>query len=590
MNDDLQTIFQTHQQQLSESTVKLEQVIPEKHLVKLLADIRHNLQQEHFRLVILGQFKRGKSTFINALLGQTIVPTDVIPVTAVITEIHYGPVSEAQVYFLGGSVQTIPLDQVDQYVSESQNPKNQKKVDKIAIYHPAEMLKNGVILVDTPGVGSIHEHNTRLTQEYLVQADAAIFIFSADPPLTELEQNFLKVIIPIVPQIFFVLNKSDYLSPEHLQKVLDFNQVMVQQLLGKDAEIFPISALHGLQAKLTHQAEHKKDGLARLEDNLNHFLVHDRGKYLLLSNIERILRVCQEWKNLVDLDQKAQTLSLEELAGNLQRFTTYMTQIKRESERMKFLLDEIKTRLLNEYDRQTHQFIVARQATIRQKLEELIAGNRKTSKRQFLQSIQQALIDLIIDEFEPYRLRIEKTIKEQYRADIQQLNHTVNQIISRIYQFSAELFHLSQIMAVTQDVWRYESRFFYRTWEVEVTLELIQNLLLLLLPRPVFLALQKRKVTAAIKGKLEQRWGEFRGELVYGLSDNNRLFLSEFQELLERIHTEISQLIHRHIEAKETGEKSLEARFAEQERILQNVNQVIENVTQIKMYWKNLIC
>jgi hypothetical protein len=400
----------------------------------------------------------------------------------------------------------------------------------------------------------------------------------------------VKVIIPIVPQIFFVLNKSDYLSPEHLQKVLDFNHVVIQRLLNKDADISPISALYGLQAKLTRQANHEKYGLARLEDKLNHFLLHDRGKYLLLSNIERILRVCQEWKNLVDLDQKAQTLSLEELTGNLQRFATYMTQIKRESERMKFLLDEIKSRLLNEYDHQTHQFIVERQPIIRQKLEELIAGNRKTSKRQFLQSLKQALIDLIIDEFEPYRLRIEKKIKEQYRADIQQLNHTVNQIISGIYQFSAELFHLSQIMNVTQDVWRYESRFFYRTWEVEVTLELIQNLLLLLLPRPVFLAIQKRRVAAAIKGKLEQRWGEFRGELVYGLSDNNRLFLAEFQELLERIQTEISQLIHRHIEVKETGEKYLEVRFAEQERILQDVNQVLEDVTQIKTYWKNLIC
>jgi predicted GTPase len=192
LKDDLQTIFQTHQQQLGELTVKLEQVIPEKHLVKLLADIRQNLQQEHFRLVILGQFKRGKSTFINALLGNTILPTDVIPVTAVITEIHYGPAPEAQVSFLGSSVQTIPLDQLEPYVSESQNPKNQKKVDKVAIYYPAEMLKKGVILVDTPGVGSIHEHNTRLTQEYLVQADAAVFIFSADPPLTELEQDFLK--------------------------------------------------------------------------------------------------------------------------------------------------------------------------------------------------------------------------------------------------------------------------------------------------------------------------------------------------------------------------------------------------------------
>ncbi|MDZ7377696.1 MAG: dynamin family protein, partial [candidate division KSB1 bacterium] len=330
MNCERQIKFQEHKRALFDATLALEKLIVDGSLIQAFPEIRENLQSERFRLVVLGQFKRGKSTFINALLGDRILPADVIPVTAVITEIHHGAEATAQVFFHEGEPRQVAIPELDQYVSEASNPKNLKKVDKVVVHYPAAMLEKGLIIVDTPGVGSIHEHNTRLTQEYLLQADAAVFIFSADPPLTELEKDFLKMLIPVVPHIIFVLNKSDYLEPPELEKVLSFNRSILEELLDGKTEIVPISALKGLQAKLNNNnGGLNGSGLALLEQKLNDFLLQHRGRYFIISNAERIVRVCHEWQNLVELERKAQTLSIEELNANLDRFNQYIEKIKK---------------------------------------------------------------------------------------------------------------------------------------------------------------------------------------------------------------------------------------------------------------------
>jgi predicted GTPase len=587
MNGELQIKFQKHKQALFDSTLSLEKLITDGSLIRPFPEIRENLQTDRFRLVVLGQFKRGKSTCINALLGERVLPTDVIPVTAVITEIHHGAEAAAQVFFHKGELKQVAIPELDQYVSETGNPKNVKTVDRVVVHYPAAMLEKGLIIVDTPGVGSIHEHNTRLTQEYLLQADAAVFIFSADPPLTELEKDFLKMLIPVVPHIIFVLNKSDYLEAHELQKVLNFNRSILEELFDGKTEIVSISALKGLHAKLNNDdGRLNGSGLAALEQKLNDFLLQHRGRYFIISNAERIMRVCHEWQNLVELERKAQTLSIEELNANLGRFNQYVEKIKKNCQRLSYLLEEIKQRLLQFYDDQTQAFIRDRAGVIRQKINRIIDDSRQVSKRQLLPHIKTSLIHVVIDEFEPYRLRIEKTIKEKFNEEIGYLNGEVSQIINNIYRFSAELFQISQAIQLQQDAWRYKSQFFYKTWEAEGTLELLQNALSLLLPRSLFLILTKKNINKGILQKLDQQWGRFRSDLFYGLSDNNRQFLYEFNHLLERTANEILQLIQKQVTLKQQGEQNFKATLAKQERLVKQVNRIVDEIQSIKNFWE----
>ncbi len=150
-----------------------------------------------FHLAVLGQFKRGKSTLLNALLGHSLLPTSVVPLTAIPTFVQYGPDLCICVRYQDGKrakeFAGRPIEEavkiLEGFVTEEGNPKNRLRVKQVDILHPAPILQHGVVLIDTPGVGSTFTHNTRATINFLPQCDAALFVVSADPPLTEVEVN-----------------------------------------------------------------------------------------------------------------------------------------------------------------------------------------------------------------------------------------------------------------------------------------------------------------------------------------------------------------------------------------------------------------
>lgn len=97
------------------------------HLAAYLKEIKDKLNQDKFNLVVLGEFKRGKTTFINALLGAALLPSAVVPLTSIVTLIQYGDNFKAEVFFLNGDKKEISLSEIAYYVTEEGNPKNEKK-------------------------------------------------------------------------------------------------------------------------------------------------------------------------------------------------------------------------------------------------------------------------------------------------------------------------------------------------------------------------------------------------------------------------------------------------------------------------------
>ena len=91
------------------------------------------------------------------------------------------------------------------YITESANPGNKKRVASLEISYPSPFLESGIIPIDTPGIKSTHAHNTRTTESYLQQADAAIVVLSVDPPIIEVESQFVKSLKEDIPKLFFFL-------------------------------------------------------------------------------------------------------------------------------------------------------------------------------------------------------------------------------------------------------------------------------------------------------------------------------------------------------------------------------------------------
>jgi len=188
--------------ELNSELIRLENIATSDRVKTAFHLLRAKLEAGVFSLVVAGQFKRGKTTFINALLGENLLPTAVIPLTSIVTVISFGEDLKIEAVFQDGRRQAIGPDELPLYVTERLNPKNEKLVDRVEIEHPSPYLEGGVRIVDTPGIASIHEHNTRTTYDYLPQADAAVFLLSVDPPITQAELHFLRDVAKLTARVF----------------------------------------------------------------------------------------------------------------------------------------------------------------------------------------------------------------------------------------------------------------------------------------------------------------------------------------------------------------------------------------------------
>jgi dynamin family protein len=169
-----------------------------------LAALRERLVEQRLQVAVLGQFKRGKSTFLNALLGESLLPTGVVPLTAIATFIHWAATPSIRVSYLderapeerstasAGEVEA----QLSRFVTEEWNPHNRLRVGRVDVFYPAPILRHGIVLIDTPGVGSTLRHNTDAALEVLPECDAGFFVLSVDPPVTEAELAYLECVRP----------------------------------------------------------------------------------------------------------------------------------------------------------------------------------------------------------------------------------------------------------------------------------------------------------------------------------------------------------------------------------------------------------
>jgi Dynamin family len=160
------------------------------------ADVRQlvaRINEGRFFVACIGQFKRGKSTLLDALVGEPILPTGVVPVTAVPTVLRYGKQRTARV-LIGEKWRTIRPDELPQFVSEECNPENSKHIAGVEVFLPSPLLASGMCLVDTPGIGSVFSGNTETTKDFIPQVDAAILVVGADPPISGEELALIQAV------------------------------------------------------------------------------------------------------------------------------------------------------------------------------------------------------------------------------------------------------------------------------------------------------------------------------------------------------------------------------------------------------------
>lgn len=194
-----------------------------------------------FRLVVMGEIKKGKSSFINALIGtDNLVPVHSDVATSTIFKIHYGPVVKYTVYFQkesGKPKLEIESGAVNDYGTEDGNPDNVREVDFIRVESPSPILKNGLVIVDTPGVGGLFKKHREITFRHAPNADAVFFITdSIESPIGADEVKFLKELRQITSLITFVQTKSSKADGDARKARMDNNLSILKEQVCIPAE------------------------------------------------------------------------------------------------------------------------------------------------------------------------------------------------------------------------------------------------------------------------------------------------------------------------------------------------------------------
>jgi GTP-binding protein EngB required for normal cell division len=198
--------------------------------------LSRRLAEGRFYVACLGQLKRGKSTLLNALVGTSVLPTGVTPVTSVVTVMRYGARRSARVCAEGSGWTAIDPATVALYASERENPGNAKRVTGIEVFEPSTLLRSGLCLVDTPGVGSVFLENTAATRDFLPQVDAALFVLGADPPITADELQLVEEVSRSVRHRIFVLTKADRTTEEERAEAVRFTKDILRERLKSDEQ------------------------------------------------------------------------------------------------------------------------------------------------------------------------------------------------------------------------------------------------------------------------------------------------------------------------------------------------------------------
>jgi len=518
-----------------------------KEMIQLIGG---KLEANIFSLVVVGQFKRGKTTFINALLGQDLLPTSIVPLTSIITVLKYGEKLKAVAIMNDGSQKEIPIEDIRLYVTEKHNPKNEKGVDRVEITFPSAYLKSGVQIIDTPGVASVHGHNTKTTYEYLPQADAAIFLVSVDPPLTQAELVFLQDLKKTVSKIFFIQNKIDVVSAADREESLVFTKKVIEEQAGfKDVKIYPLSAV-------------TKSRLAEFEQELERFLLNEKGNVLLQSTAEKSRGVISEELLLAELEDKSLRTPLHELEKKLADFRAFLEEINQEClDSGRLLTEEVKALQADVLQEDLEKLKEEKTEWFTKGMDEFAVAHKKESNTKFIESINEFLASQIKEIFSAWRQEEEKALKQQLEKTLSRFVNRMNAIFEKIFASSSELFGITQRAVRIQETLPAEIEFRWQTEDEADMLSMTLDFAKKIMPKGI----AHRIIWKEARERAEMLVDRHCGKLRYDFSQRMDKLVRDYKVLFNSSVEAMQKDVLRALETGLTAQQKTEAETTKEE-------------------------
>jgi len=351
-------------------------------MVTLARDIRTTripkLEAERFHLVVLGEFNHGKSTFVNALLGQDVLPTGITPTTAAINHVVWAQNPTARVVLTTGESKYLDPSQIKEWVTVAGG--HASEVAYVELGYPSDLLQNNVVLVDTPGVNDLNEQRAEVTYGYVPRADAVVFLLDAGQALKDSEREFLRsrVLESARDRLIFVLGKMDMLSPDERSAVVEYVKNGLAQITP-DPVVFPLSA------KDWSKSKDPKSGMPELMGYFERFLARDRAQVILDNAAADAARTASYLENNLGVRMRSYDMSVDELEKTISAVRDQLDASKRKLDDLHGRIDAEAGSIKNQIALDLEQFAKAFVQALPAQIDSVDADDVKTYLPAFIE-------------------------------------------------------------------------------------------------------------------------------------------------------------------------------------------------------------
>lgn len=573
--------FQEAKGSILERAAELEAVarkLEKEEMAQSVSAVVRKLDEERFYLAVLGNFKRGKSTFINALLGSPILPTGVVPLTSVVTKLSYDVDDRAVVTYEDGGKRTIELDALEDYITERGNPGNQKSIAEVDVLVNSPLLQRGVILVDTPGIGSTYISNTRATYDFLSKLDAAIIVIGSDPPISEVELDFVREVKPNVEGLFFVQNKMDRANAKDWNEALLFSKTVLEKDLKMDIKLYPLSSLNALEAKSRNDKEKLlESGLPVLEADLERFIMVEKGQLLLRSASRKLQRIVSDLRTSVDMEQRVMCEMSQTLDDKISWLEKEIGSVKRRMDEIEYLIDGGVDRVTKTFDEELDAFKRTNRPLLMSRLDEFFDElGPDHSAKTFAERTEQFLTACITDTYKPFIEMQGEKFTASFGDIVARFEREADALDESFKQEVSAMFNIEIIRSVPSALDLGKSRFYFDRAAVLNYNSVIPAEMPFLLPKPLYQRTMRKRAMSAMVDDLDKYGGRIRYDLVYRLSESARRVKSEQR-------TRLMATVDTMNEAVQAGLKIRGQAQEIKERRTEQINGIKSELDRIKM-------
>ena len=425
-------------------------------------DASARLKSHVFSVGIMGEFKRGKSTVINALLGEKIAPADVVPASATLNRVTYGLTPKATILYKDGHKESVPVGKIADYVTKitEKSAAMAALVDQAIVEYPCQFCKNNVEIIDTPGLND-DERMDAISEAVIPELDAVVMVLSADSPFSKSEAEFVrnKLMTSDVARMIVLVNRIDtiYDEDDRIRILQSIKEKITREVSDRiaaihgadsqlyqdttrklaDLQLYPISAVQALQGRIKDKPELvSQSGILAFEDRLRRLLTQERGTLEIIRVSSVIAKLLQEGQSALTLRINALEMDSEKFLKSKQDAEEEIVVLRNNKLEEKAKIRKAGAQIKEQLDALVVEKYAALEDRLANYAEQYPINAQRMGSEDFLAEVQAGIEREVSNALSEYAEQINVYLQTQFGNEQVQLQEYMGNLSSRILRIN----------------------------------------------------------------------------------------------------------------------------------------------------------